>query len=45
MVNKQITQRSPMNFLLLKGTVKGNKKFNDKKADRKVKEFIKKSYK
>ncbi|MBI4226135.1 hypothetical protein HY612_03410 [Candidatus Roizmanbacteria bacterium] len=31
------------NFLSLKGTIKTKRKYADNKADRKVKEFIKKS--
>ena len=35
---------SRLDFLLLKGTVKINRKYTDKKADRKVKEFIARTY-
>ena len=45
MTDTIITIKAKYNFLFLKGTVKTKRRYTDKKADREVKEFIKKSYK
>jgi len=45
MIYTTTTTKATRDFLFLKGTVKTKRKFTDEKADRRVREFIKKSYK